>query len=73
MEGNPPLGRRKAYGYTFITWEADHPPLHVHIYDCRHRELGRWDIEGQRPMDTFVMTRNLKKALRKLGYSREVG
>jgi hypothetical protein len=62
------LGRRKAYGYTFVSWESDHPPLHVHVYDRRDREVGRWDIEGQRPMDDFPMTRNLKKALLSLGY-----
>lgn len=32
------------------------------------REIGRWDIEHQRPMDGFVVTRKLKEALAKAGY-----
>ena len=42
------MGRRRAYGYTLVSWEADHPPLYVHIYDRRDQEVGRWDVEGQR-------------------------
>jgi hypothetical protein len=44
------MGRKRAYGYTLVSWEADHPPLHVHIYDRRDQEVGRWDVEGQRGM-----------------------
>lgn len=65
------MGRKRAYGYILVSWEADHPPLHVHIYDGRGREVGRWDVEGQRKMDDFDMTRNLRKALRKFGYLEE--
>ena len=65
------MGRKRAYGYTLVSREADHPPLHVHIYDRRDQEVGRWDIEGQRGMDEFNMTKNLRKALRKFGYLRE--
>jgi hypothetical protein len=65
------MGRKRAYGYTLVSWEADHPPLHVHIYDRRDQEVGRWDVEGQRGMDEFDMTKNLRKALRKFGYLKE--
>ncbi len=62
------MGRKRAFGYTLVSWEADHPPLHVHIYDRRDHEVGRWDVEGQRKMDDFDMTKNLRKALRRFGY-----
>jgi hypothetical protein len=65
------VGRKRAYGYTLVSWEADHPPLHVYMFDRRDQELGRWDVEGQRKMDEFDMTRNLRKALRKFGYLKE--
>ena len=33
-------------------------------------EIGRWDIENQRPMD-FELTRDLRKALIAAGYMKE--
>jgi hypothetical protein len=30
--------------------------------------MGRWDIEQQRPLDSFVVTRRLAQALREVGY-----
>jgi len=61
------LGKKKAFGYTFISYKGDHPPLHVHIYRDE-LDIGRWSIECQRPMDEFLLGRNLRKALVKLGY-----
>jgi hypothetical protein len=63
---------KKVGGFRFITYTADHPPLHVHIFEDE-KYLGRWDIEHQCPMkgDDFVVTKRLRKALRKAGYLRE--
>ena len=65
------MGILRIGGFLFKTYKTDHPPLHVHIFDKDgRRELGRWDIEGQRPMDDFKVGKKLRKALRAAGYSR---
>ena len=56
-------------GYIFRIYKVDHPPYHVHIFKGK-KELGRFDIENQRPMDSFVITSKLRKALREGGYSK---
>lgn len=61
------MGKKRARGYLFISYKGDHAPLHVHIYR-KEREIGRWDIENQRPMDDFHAGRRLRKALAELGY-----
>jgi len=61
------VGRRRAGGYVFVTYKGDHLPFHVHIHKDRE-EIGRWDVENQRPMDKFVMNERLRRGLRKLGY-----
>jgi hypothetical protein len=61
------VGKKKLAGYIFITYKGDHRPFHVHITK-NNRELGRWDIENQKPMDNFEIPGDLKDALIKLGY-----
>lgn len=58
-------------GFIFITYTGDHPPYHVHILTSTGRNIGRFDIEHQRPMDDFQTSRKLKKALIDLGYLTE--
>lgn len=64
------MGIRRVGGYIFSTSKADHPPFHVHILDGKNRFIGRWDIENQRPMDEFDLTKQLRKALHEAGYLR---
>ena len=61
------MGWKRAGGYIFVTYKGDHPPFHVHILKGA-REIGRWDIAHQRPMDDFEGGRELRQALRRLGY-----
>jgi len=58
-------------GFIFITYAGDHPPYHVHILTSTGRNIGRFDIEQQRPMDDFRVSKKLKKALIHLGYMKE--
>jgi len=62
------MGRRRLAGYIFITYRGDHRLYHVHIRKG-NREIGRWDIENQIPMDSFELTEKLRRALVKLGYA----
>lgn len=66
------MTRKRRRGYVFETYSGDHPPLHVHIYQ-EGREIGRWDIEHQTPMDDFEVSQTLRRALGELGYLVEEG
>lgn len=61
------MGRKKRAGYIFQTFKGDHPPYHVHIIRG-DREIGRWDIENQKQMDSFEISDVLRNALIDLGY-----
>jgi hypothetical protein len=61
------LGEKKVRGFVFRSYVGDHPPLHVHVF-WRGREIGRWDIEHQRLLDSFPLTRRLSQALSEAGY-----
>lgn len=65
------MGRKRHMGFIFVTYAGDHPPFHVHILTATGRNIGRFDIEHQCPMDNFEVTKRLKKALIDLGYMRE--
>ncbi len=54
--------------FIFVTYTGDHPPYHVHILTSAGRNIGRFDIEHQRPMDDFQISKKLRKALIDLGY-----
>ena len=53
---------RKRRGYLIIDYKSDHRPYHVHIFRGE-KFIGRYDIENQRQMDNYKMTKTLKKAL----------
>lgn len=70
VQSSRDMGFKKAGGYTFVTFVGDHPPYHVHIRKGK-REIGRWDIENQRPMDDFRVGKRLRRALKRVGYVSE--
>ena len=43
------MSRIRRGGYIFLTWKADHPPRHVHVYRDG-RLIVKWDLENQKPM-----------------------
>jgi len=62
------MGIKRIDGFEFRTWVADHAPYHVHI-SYNGKELGRFDIEHQRPLDKkLILNSRLKDALKKGGY-----
>ncbi len=58
-------------GFIFVTYTGDHFPYHVHILTSTGRNIGRFDIENQCPMDDFKVSKRLKKALIDMGYVKE--
>jgi hypothetical protein len=65
------MGRKRYMGFIFITYAGDHPPYHVHILTSTGRNIGRFDIEHQCPMDDFQISKKLKSALIDLGFMKE--
>jgi hypothetical protein len=61
------MSRKKLRGYVFVSFKGDHRPYHVHIYKDK-KEIGRWDIENQRPMENFEINSNLRSVLVELKY-----
>ena len=65
------MGEKRIGGFIFRSYTGDHHPLHVHICGHNGRELGRWNLEDQTPMDDLVVSRKLARALRAAGYLME--
>jgi hypothetical protein len=61
------MARKRYGGFIFVTYKGDHPPFHVHI-EHGGREIGRWDIENQKPMDNLQVSQKLRNALKQGGY-----
>ncbi len=62
------MSDKKIGGFIFREYKNDHRPYHVHIF-LGQKELGRFDIEGQRSMDERLKIKGqLRKALKKGGY-----
>ena len=59
------------WGFCLLLMLEITPPYHVHILTSSGRNIGRFDIENQRPMDDFEVSQKLKKALIDLGYMRK--
>lgn len=53
------MGRHRRGGYVFITWKADHPPRHVHVY--RDGKLVvKWDLDSRKAMKGAATRRVLE-------------
>ena len=62
------MSEKRINGYIFRIYKVDHPPYHVHIF-YGNKELGRFDIENQRPLDSYlILNAKLRNALKKGGY-----
>jgi hypothetical protein len=51
-------------GYVFVTWKADHPPRHVHVFRDG-RLVAKWNLDAGRMM-TGTMTRRLHRMLEEI-------
>ena len=64
------LGERRVGGFIFRWRVSDHDPQHVHVYQ-NGRLLGRWDTQHQQPMDPFIPTKRLLRALKTAGFMKD--
>ncbi|NKB86607.1 MAG: DUF4160 domain-containing protein [Acidobacteria bacterium] len=53
------MSKIRAGGYVFVTWVADHPPPHVHVYRD-NRLVVKWDLESNTPLKGRPNRRILK-------------
>ena len=62
------MGIIKREGFKLISYVSDHRPYHIHI-EYGGKEIGRFDIENQRPMEkAFKITGKLRRILKEEGY-----
>ena len=54
------MGKIKRGGYFFVTWQGDHDPRHVHVFEGG-REILKWNLE-----DSVVMKGKSTAKLEKL-------
>ena len=43
------MGKIRRGNFTFVWWEGDHPPRHVHVYR-EGRLVVKWDLEHGKAM-----------------------
>lgn len=58
------MSRIRRGGYIFLTWKADHPPKHVHVYRDG-RLVTKWNLEKHTVMNG-KMTTTIERLLTEL-------
>ncbi len=53
------MGKIRRGNFIFVTWVADHPPRHVHVYKDG-KLVVKWDLENRVVMKGHATSRILK-------------
>ena len=60
------MGKVRRGGYILEWYIGDHEPRHVHVYDSRHRLIGRLDVDRLVGIEGWQPDRKLIKLVRDL-------
>jgi hypothetical protein len=60
------MGKVRRSGYILEWFIGDHVPRHVHVYDSRHRLIGRLDIDRLAGIEGWTPDRKLIKLIEDL-------
>jgi len=60
------MGKVRRSGYILEWFIGDHVPRHVHVYDSRHRLIGRLDIDRLAGVEGWTPDRKLIKVIEDL-------
>ena len=60
------MGRIRRRGYILEWFIGDHGPRHIHVYDGKHRHLGRLDVDGMTGIEGWMPDRKLLKLVQDL-------
>jgi hypothetical protein len=55
------MGKVRRGGYILEWYIGDHEPRHVHVYDSKHRLIGRLDIDRLAGVEGWTPARKLVK------------
>ena len=60
------MGRVRRSGYILEWFIGDHVPRHIHVYDSKHRLLGRLDVDRLAGIEGWMPDRKLLKLIQDL-------
>ena len=60
------MGKVRRGGYILEWYIGDHQPRHIHVYDGRHRLIGRLDIDRLVGVEGWTPNRKLLKLIQDL-------
>ena len=60
------MGRIRRGGYILEWFIGDHAPRHVHVYDSKHRFIGRLDLDHMVGLGGWMPERKLIQLIREL-------
>jgi hypothetical protein len=60
------MGRIRRGGYILEWFIGDHVPRHVHVYDSKHRFIGRLDLDRMVGLGGWMPDRKLLQLIQEL-------
>ena len=60
------MGRVRRGGYILEWYIGDHEPRHIHVYNDKHRLIGRFDIDRLTGVEGWTPDRKLLKLIQDL-------
>jgi hypothetical protein len=60
------MGRVRRSGYILEWYIGDHEPRHIHVYNDKHRLIGRLDIDRLTGVEGWTPDRKLLKLIQDL-------
>ncbi len=55
------MGKIRRRGYILEWFIGEHVPRHIHVYDSKHRLLGRFDLDRMTGIEGWIPERKLIK------------
>lgn len=60
------MGKIRRSGYILEWYIGDHEPRHIHVYDAKHRLIGRLDVDRLVGIEGWTPDRKLIKLVQDL-------
>jgi len=60
------MGKIRRSGYILEWFIGDHVPRHIHIYDSKHKFIGRLDLDRMVGLEGWMPDRKLVKLIQDL-------
>jgi hypothetical protein len=60
------MGKIRRSGYIVEWFIGDHVPRHIHVYDSKHKYIGRLDLDRMAGLEGWMPGRKLVKLIQDL-------